>query len=205
MSDSIIKQIERKIKRFQKGKILFIADFSELGSDEAIRQSLQRLTKKNLIIRLSQGIYYFPKESKTLKSIIYPTAEQIARAIALRDKARIIPTGSYSLYKLGLTNQVPINVVYLTDGSARKIIVGNQKIIFKKTSPKNLAVNHTLSNLIIQGLKELGKNNIDNSVLDKLKEVIILSGEKDTVKNQMKNAPAWIKKIVLQIIKETER
>ena len=77
-----------------------------------------------------------------------PSAEQIAEAIKKRDQARIIPTGSYAQYKLGLTTQIPMNVVYLTDGSPRKIQIGNQKITFKKTTPKNLAVNHTLTSLI---------------------------------------------------------
>lgn len=201
MSVSIIKQIQQKIEGFPKGKVLFIKDFSEFGSDVAIRQSLQRITKTNLLIRLSQGIYYYPKQNDVL-GIIYPTAEQIAQAIAKRDKTRIIPTGSYALFKLGLSTQIPMNVVYLTDGSARKIIVGKQKIIFKKTSPKNLAINHKLSNLIIQGLKESGENNITESVKLKLKEIIIKSGEAKEVVNNIRNAPVWIQNIVFQIIKE---
>lgn len=157
MSISIKKQIHEKIESLPKGKVLFIKDFSEFGNDVAIRQSLQRITKTNLLIRLAQGVYYYPKQNDLL-GIIYPTAEQIAQAISKRDKTRIIPTGSYALYKLGLSTQIPMNVVYLTDGSARKIIIGKQKITLKKTSPKNLATNHKLSNLIIKGLKELGKN-----------------------------------------------
>jgi len=203
MLASVIKQIEQKIKRLSKGKILFITDFSELGTDVAIRQSLQRLTKKNLLIRLSQGIYYYPKQNDVL-GIICPTAEQIAQAIAKRDKARIIPTGSYALYKLSLSTQIPMNVVYLTDGSARKIVVGKQKITFKKISPKNLAVKHHLSNLIIQGLKELGENNISENEKSKLKEVIIKSGEHTEIKKYIRNTAVWTQKIVLQIIKEIE-
>jgi hypothetical protein len=63
-----------------------------------------------------------------------PTTEQIAEAIAKRDKARIIPTGAYALHMLGLSTQIPMNVVYLTDSSARKVKVGKQTIVFKKTS-----------------------------------------------------------------------
>lgn len=204
MTIPVIKQIEQKIKNLPKGKIFFIADFSELGSDVAIRQSLQRLTKMNLLIRLSQGLYYYPKKNKFAGGIVYPSADQIARAIAKRDKARIIPSGSYALYKLGLSTQIPMNVVYLTDGSARKIVVGKQRIAFKKTSPKKLATNHRLSNLIIQGLKELGENNITGTVKQKLKEIIIQSGEGDELRRYIKNASAWIREIVLPIIKETE-
>ena len=200
---SIAKQTERKIVQMPSGSIFFISDFMEIGNDITVRQALQRLTKKSLIIRLSQGIYYKPKQ-RSLLGVVYPTAEQIARAIAKRDKARIIPTGSYALFKLGLSTQIPMNLVFLTDGSARKIIVGKQKITFKKTSPRNLATTHKLTNLIIQGLKELGENNIDINVKQRLTEIIKRSKETEEVANNINSAAVWIKKIALQIIKEIE-
>ncbi len=201
MSIPAIKQIEQKIKHLKKGKILFIADFVEIASDVTVRQSLQRLTKSGLIIRLSHGIYYIPKQDKLL-GIIHPSIEKIAEAIAKRDKARIIPTGSYALYRLGLSTQVPMNIVYLTDGSPRKIQIGKQKINFKKTNPKNLAVKHQLSNLIIQALKEYKEDNISGDEIKRLKEIIIQSNESEIIKTNIRNAPVRVQKIVLQIIKE---
>lgn len=200
---SIAEQIEKKILKMPLGNIFFISDFMEIGNDITDRQALQRLTKRSLIIRLSKGIYYKPKQSSLL-GIVYPTAEQIAQAIAKRDEARIIPTGSYALYKLGLTTQIPMNVVFLTDGSARKIMVGKQKITFKKTNPRNLATTHKLTNLIVQGLKELGEINISINIKQRVTEIITRSKEAKEVKKNIKSAPVWIKKIALQIIKEIE-
>lgn len=198
---SINRKIEDKIKILPKGKILFITDFIQYGSDMAIRQALKRLTEKDIIVRLSSGIYYSPKTDKLL-GIIKPSTDQIAEAIAKRDKARIIPTGSYALYKLGLSTQIPMNAVYLTDGSARKIEIGKQKIIFKKTSPKNLAVKHNLSNLIIQGLKELKEENITIQIRSKLKVIIVSSNEQDKILNNIRYAPVRIQKVIHKIIKE---
>ena len=45
----------------------------------------------------------------------------------------------YRLNELGLWTQVPLNVVYLTNGAARKIKIVNHTITFKKTTPKYLA------------------------------------------------------------------
>ncbi len=199
MAETVIKKLTEKISKMPKGKIIFIKDFTSLGSDEVIRQSLKRLSEQKKIIRLAHGIYYRPKEDELL-GIIYPSTEQIAEAIAKRDKARIIPTGSFALYKLGLSTQIPLNVVFLTDGSPRKIEIGKQKITFKKTSPKNLAVNHRLSNLIIEGLRELGPGNITLTTKQKLKSIIEKSGEVELVKKKILYAPVWIQKIVLQII-----
>ncbi|MCF8226556.1 MAG: DUF6088 family protein [Bacteroidales bacterium] len=182
-----------------KGSIVFISDFSDYGSDTAIRQVLQRLTKSQFIIRLSQGIYYYPKTDNMI-GIVYPSAEQIAEAIKNRDHARIIPTGSYASYTLGLSTQLPMNVVYLTDGSPRKIQVGKQKITFRKTSPKNLAVKHNLTSLIIQGLKELGEENIEPHHLNEIKAIIEKSEEAEKVKENIKYAPVWVQKLVLKIL-----
>lgn len=202
MDEKIIKKVESKIGRLPGGKIVFIKDFTNLGNDDAIRQSLKRLADKNKIFRLSKGIYYIPKKDKKI-GILYPTAEQIAKAIAKRDKARIVPTGSFALYKLGLTSQIPMNVVFLTDGSPRKVTVGKQKILFKKTTPKNLSVNHPLSNLIIQSLRELGKENITNEVEKKLRKIISESGDADAIEENISYAPQWIRSEIKKLIADT--
>ena len=198
---SVQKEIKIKIHNSDKGKLFFISDFSGIGEYETIRKSLQRLTKQKLILRLSKGIYYYPKQDEIL-GIIYPSSEQIAKAIAKRDKARIIPTGSYALYLLGLSTQIPMNVVYLSDGSARKINIGKQTITFKKTNPKNFAINHKLSSLIIQALKTIGENNITENECLKIKQIIENSKEIEKITENIKFAPVWIQKIILQIIKK---
>ena len=186
-----------------KGSVIFIDDFLDKFEYETARKALQRLHNSDQIMRLSRGLYYKPKESELL-GVIKPSAEQIAEAIAKRDKARIIPTGSSAQYRLGLTTQIPMNVVYMTDGSPRKIQVGNQKITFKKTSPKNLAVKHTLTSLIIQGLKEIGEGNTDTDQLQQIQAIIEKSNESKKVKDNIKFAPIWIQKIVLNILKTIE-
>jgi hypothetical protein len=197
----ISKQIEQKIKTLPEGTLLFIDDFIEEYDYETARKILQRLTNDGQLRRLTRGIYYIPKKDNLL-GIIKPTAEQIAESIAKRDKARIIPTGSFALHKLGLTTQIPMNVVYLTDGSPRKIKVGNQKITFKKTSPKILAVKHHLSGLIIQGFKEIGERKVNASHLSQIKKIIIQSHELSQIKMNLRYAPVWIQKIVLKIIND---
>ncbi len=200
---SVLKEIENLIKSKVKGQLLFISDFTSIGDYDTVRKSLQRLIEKKLIIRLSKGIYYYPKTDNVLGTL-YPSTEQIGKAIAKRDKARIIPTGSYALYMLGLSAQVPMNIVYLTDGSARRIRIGNQSIVFKKTSPKNLSSEHPLSNLIIQGLKAKGKDSITENEIKKIKDIIIKSGGIEKIRIDMNNAPVWIQKINSQIIASIE-
>ncbi len=188
-----LKTIENKVSI---GDIFFIADFTELGNYEAVRKSLQRLTKDDSIKRIAKGIYFLPKKHERL-GIIYPHAEQIAKAIAKRDKARIIATGSTALNLLGLSTQIPMKVVFLTDGSARNIKVGNQTIQFKKTNPKNLSIEHRLTNLIIQALKAIGEKNVQQEQIDKIQMIINESDERKLIYQNLKNAPVWIQKTIL--------
>jgi predicted transcriptional regulator of viral defense system len=188
-----LKTIENKVSI---GDIFFIADFTELGNYEAVRKSLQRLTKDDSIKRISKGIYFLPKKHERL-GIIYPHAEQIAKAIAKRDKARIIATGSTALNLLGLSTQIPMKIVFLTDGSARNIKVGNQTIQFKKTNPKNLSIEHRLTNLIIQALKAIGEKNVQQEQIDKIQMITDESGERKLIYQNLKNAPVWIQKTIL--------
>jgi len=198
---TISNKIEAIIKQTEKGKLVFISDFSEFGNYDTVRKSLQRLVNKGLITRISKGIYYISKKDSILGPL-YPAAEEIGKAIAKRDKARIIPTGAYAQHLLGLSTQIPMNVVYLTDGSARKIKIGNQTIVFKKTSPKNLSFESQLSSLLIQALKSKKEINITETDKRRLKEVISKSNELEKIKKDIRIAPVWMRKIVLQILSE---
>lgn len=187
-----LKTIEQRI---EKGEIFFISDFTELGGYEAVRKAMQRLTIEEKIERLAKGVYFLPKKHERL-GMLYPHAEEIAKAIAKRDKARIIPTGSTALNMLGLSTQVPLKAVFLTDGSPRQITVGNQTIQFKKTNPKNLTIEHRLTNLIIQALKAIGEKNITQQQIEKIQKVVKDSGEQDVIYQHLKVAPQWMQKIL---------
>jgi predicted transcriptional regulator of viral defense system len=197
---SIHNQVETKIKSLKKGSILFIADFIEFGTAENVKKVLLRLEKKEVLIRLAHGIYLYPKKDKIL-GILFPSTEEIAVAIAKRDKARIISTGVQALQQLGLSTQVPMNVVYLTDGAPRKIKVGKRTITFKKTTPKNLTIKDKKLNIVIQGLKELGKNNIDENAKQKIKKVL-QQMTIESIKEDSVSAPTWIRNTILELINE---
>ena len=194
MTKSIQTRIENKIKSMKRGSVLFPSNFDDIGNVEVVKKSLLRLENKKFLVRLAHGIYLYPKQDKLL-GVLYPTIEKIAIAIAERDKARIIPTGTTALNKLGLSTQIPMNIVFLTDGAPRSILVGKRIIKLKRTSPKNLAVKGEITSLIIQALKEIGKDNVTAGQLEKIK--IHLEKEKqEIIANDAKLAPVWISKIM---------
>lgn len=191
---SIEEKVIKQIKALPKGELLLPVDFRDLGSSEAIRLSLFRLEKEGFIVRVAQGIYVRPKESKLIGKIT-PSAEEVAEAIAKRDRMRTVPTGSYALNALGLSTQVPMNIVLLTDGSPREIRVGKRTIKFKKTTPKNLLAKGKISRLVIQALKEIGNGKVTEDEEQKVLALLRMEDEKD-MKHDISLAPVWIQKIM---------
>lgn len=168
-----------------------------MGTSDTIRQTLQRLTKNGVIIRVAQGVYCYPEiEEKLGLGIIYPSYDQIAEALAPRDHARIVPTGEYALNALGLSTQVPMNYVFLTDGQSRKVCIsGNKGIQFKNTAPKNLAFKNHLAMLVNSALKSIKKENV---TMGQICQIIFLlqKEEKESVLSDLKLMPVWVRKIV---------
>lgn len=192
-------KIAEVLKSFSKGSVVFVDDFLDYGNPESVKKSLLRLKEKEILVRLAHGIYLYPKIDKEL-GFLFPSTEDIAIAIARRDKAKIVATGVHALNKLGLSTQVPMKVVYLTDGAARSIKVGKRTITFKNTSPKNLLAKGEISSLVIQALKTIGQSKVDNEIISKIQT--LLKKEKiENIMNDAKLAPAWINKILKQTIK----
>lgn len=194
---SVKSQIENKVLKSSRGEIFFAEDFVRYGSAENIRLTLFRMEKDGLLNRLSQGIYLKPKKDPLLGNL-YPSIEEIAVAIAKRDKARIAPTGVMALYVLGITTQVPLKAVYLTDGSQREIKIGNRTIKFKRTAPKSFAIKDELLHLIVQALKETGQQEITVSFLERIQSSV-LKVDEQIIKTQLKYAPVWIQKAIHQL------
>ena len=191
-------RIAETLKNYPKGSVLFVNDFLDYGYPDSVKKALLRLKEKEILIRMAHGIYLYPKVDKEL-GVLFPSTEEIATAIARRDKARIVPTGVQALNKLGLSTQVPMKVVYLTDGAARTVKVGKRTITFKKTSPKNLSVKGEISGLAIQALKTIGQNKVDEKTIEKI-QAILKNEKRDNIINDAKLSPAWINKILMQII-----
>jgi hypothetical protein len=198
---SVYNQIENRIQSYKRGVILFPDDFADLGSSEAVRIALMRLCRAGVIIRVAHGIYCFPKlDTKWGNYIIQPSVDDIAKAVAKRDKVRIIPTGAYVLNILGLSTQVPANVVFVTDGSARRISIGKGKgILFKHTSEmRTLAFKSEMMMLLITAIREIGEGNITSEqieILKKHKQTI----SQDEFNTDIQLAPVWVRKILIAL------
>ena len=198
MSETTEYQILSKIKKANRGSIFFIENFLAKNNAEAVRKSLERLVKSGELQRVATGIYVRPEKDPVL-GYVSPSIETIIRAIAKRDKARIVPTGIYALNRLGLTSQVPMNISYLTDGSARKVQIGKRTIVFKRTSPKNLATQGEISTLAIQALRSIGKDKVSAEEIEKITQLLKKENSMH-LQHDIRLAPEWVRQILRQAL-----
>jgi len=203
MENSISDKIRRRVNKGKFGKVFFAKDFSDIGSDELINKVLFRLERNKTLIRLAHGIYLYPFVDKTL-GVMLPAPETIAKAIAKRDKARILPTGNHAMNLLGLSTQVPMNVAYVTDGSPRQVNIGKRKITFKKASPRNFAYKGKIIPLAVAALKTIGKDNVNSEYIIRLEQILTQSEDKQILLSDLNHAPTWIKKILIPLIGKNE-
>jgi hypothetical protein len=192
-------KILRRIRGCGRGSIVFHQDYSALASPSAVKSAFHRIYIGGMLIKLAHGIYYYPKEEQTYGlGVVYPSIEEIAYAIAKRDKAKIVPMGAYALNKLGLSTQVPMNVVFLTNGTPRHIKIGDGRgIVFKHSSSgKNFAYKSELMMLVVTAMRALGEAHITDEEIDKLKSNLIHVPKKD-FDHDIKLAPAWVRKILI--------
>ena len=130
MSNVLTKQIRERIELQGENTLYMVRDFADLNNDGLVTRALSRLEKEGMLVRISQGIYLYPMRNRF--GILKPSIDDIAVAIAQKDKAGIIPSGLTALNKLALSTQVTMNAVYLTDATAREIKIGNRTIVLKQ-------------------------------------------------------------------------
>ena len=205
-SQSVEALIVTKIARVRKSRgvqLVGATDFSAQGSRRAVDVTLHRLARAGILRRLDRGLYYVPRSHPVLGEI-RPTPETVARAYAARQHCRIQPSGAHAANLLGLSEQVPLKLVYLTNGASRRIKVGRQEILLKRTTPKIMATAGRMSGVVIQALRYLGRRNVDDETVLALRRRLSPADRRQMLKDAPL-APAWIAEVMRRIAAEQDR
>lgn len=187
---SIDSQIRSRIYGKGRGWVFTPKHFQDLGSSSAIDSCLRRFKAAGSIRQLTRGLYDYPAQDPVL-GVIAPSADAIARALVARDAIRIQPSGAYAANVLGLSDQVPSRIVFLTDGPARKVRIGKREILLQHTTPRNMATAGRRSGTLIQALRHIGKDQVDDQVIAILRRQIP-DADGPALRKDLSHAPAWI-------------
>lgn len=201
MSETVTKNVKNRIIKHGRGWCFTPKHFLDLDSDTGVRSALSRLQKDNFIRRLAQGIYDYPRQHKIL-GLLPPKAEDVATAIAEKNGIHFQPSGAYAANLIGLSEQVPGRIVFLTNGPSKKIKIGKQEIIFRTTTEKNMYPAGTKVGLVIQAFRNLGKNNIDDVIRARTRAFLQGVSRNEFIK-YLKYAPQWVRDDIFSIMEIT--
>jgi len=190
-------KILKRIRGHGKGWVFTPNHFDDLGSRDAIASALKRHKQAGYIRQLAHGLYDYPKKDPQL-GVLEPSIDDIVSVLAGRDIIQLQPTGAYAANLLGLSTQVPMKIIYLTDGLSKTVTVGKRQIIFKRTTPRNMIIAGRISGLVTQALKYLGKDHVDHSMIAGLKDRLDGSAREQLLKDT-RYVPAWIAKVFREL------
>ncbi|MBO6250663.1 MAG: hypothetical protein J6N71_04875 [Muribaculaceae bacterium] len=197
----VVDSIKSSINEAKDGSLFFNSDFSQFD-DQYVNKVLADLVRQKALVRLARGIYMKPEQTRF--GLVFPSVDTIVNAIARRDNADVLPCGEAVLNMLGFSTQVPMNYVYVTSGTARKITVGGRKITLKRVAPKNFAVKGTYTRLIVQAMKSIGQEHFGKEDAAHLLQLLRHHPEPDTIVQDLTVMPQWIKQEFVKLLKMIE-
>lgn len=202
-SQSIDKHILSRIYGKGRGCVFTPADFLDLGTRSAVDKVLSRNAKTGSIRKLARGLYDYPRSDPRL-GVLSPSTDDIAKALRARDSTRLQPSGGHAANLLGLSDQVPVRVVYLTDGPARQVQLGKRRIVLKRTTPRNMVVAGTASGLVIQALRWIGQRHVDEQKVVSTLRRRLSDTDRQQLLKDLRYAPAWIAEIMRKVAGQAE-
>ncbi len=194
---SIDMKILSRIYGGGRGRVFTPNDFADLGSQDAVHQALSRHARAGTIRKLARGLYDYPRQHPKL-GLVPPSDEHIAKALNGRHSTRIQLSGAHAANMLGLSTQVPMRTVFLTDGDSRKVQLGRRQIVLKKTTPRQMATAGRASGLVIQALRWLGAAHVDDKTIAALKRRLG-PDEKKQLLADVRHAPGWVAEVMRQV------
>jgi hypothetical protein len=198
MTNTIVTNVKNRIIKHGRGWCFTPKHFLDMDSDTGVRSALSRLQKDKFIRRLAQGIYDYPREHQML-GVLPPKAEDVAKAIAEKNGIHFQPSGAYAANLIGLSEQVPGRIVFLTNGPSKKIKIGKQEILFRTTTEKNMYPAGTKVGLVIQAFRNLSKDSIDDIVRARTRKFLAGTSRNEFIK-YLRYAPQWIREHIFSIM-----
>lgn len=203
MRNTKSNKIIARIYGYGRGSAFTPKDFLDIASHETVRKNLSRLVSDGKIRRLMRGVYDYPAFSAMFNAPSAPDPDALARAIARANGWTIHPTGETALNLLGLSTQVPAQWTYFSNGQTKSYKWQGGSLRFKHRTGKEAANLSRKTELVVQSLKTLGNQQVNNSVINQIKSILTVKERKRALK-ESKYAASWIYEVIKRIAVEDE-
>jgi len=195
-----LNQIRGNIEKAENGSVFVSTDFTDITDKKTVNMGLIRLADEGLIKKILFGVYYKPEYNELLGETVAPSPNKVAHALARNFGWTIVPCGDTALNLLGLSTQVPSQWVYVSDGAYKEYSFDNTVIKFKRTTNKEISKLSYKTALTIQALKALGKDNVSEQIICRLKKALC-EEDKEKMLTEAKSATSWVYEYIKVICK----
>ena len=199
--EKYLETIKGRIAKAKVGSVFVLSDFSDIAETDAVRKAITRIENEKIVLRIMRGVYYKPEYNALLGEAVAPSPNAVAHALARNFGWTIVPCGDTALNLLSISTQVPSQWVYVSDGAYKEYSFGNTVIKFKHTTNKEISKVSYKTALTIQALKALGKENVTDAVIARLKKVLT-PDERKRMFAEAKSATAWVYEYIRLIAKD---
>ena len=201
MENGIYTEIKKRIELAEPGTVFLTSDFTDIATTTTVRKCLGRQVEKHNIRRVIAGVYEKPVYSKLLKEYIPVNPDAVAYAIARSFHWTIAPCGDVALNKLGLSTQVPVVWSYISDGPYRKFSWDNITLSYKHRANREISFMSEITTLVVEALKTLGKERIDDDVIVSLRNRLPEEEKKKMLK-EATGVSEWIYTVIRKVCAE---
>ena len=159
---SLPRQIEDYAATLPEGAPLCPSALLHLGTRAAVDQALSRLARRGRLMRICQGVYMRPIETRFGKCA--PAIEKVIASLSELWGEVILPCGGGAANVLGLTTQVPVRMVYVTSGPDRRLWFGARQVVLRHAPRWQLVAPNRLAGKIVRALAWLGPLEVEDGL-----------------------------------------
>jgi len=194
--------LANRIRRKGIGWTFTPSDFFDLGTPHAVGMALLRLARAGTIRRLGRGLYDKPKRHSKL-GLLHARPEAILAAVSRRELVVFHEHEAYAANRLGLTEQVPARLIYLTPGRSHTVKAGAVTIELHHRAPRKLVGLHRMSATVFAALRNIGKPNITTARISHLRKVL-RPRDRTQLLRDLSHAPVWMHPFIRYIADDGE-
>lgn len=199
-SETLIGKMRQRIVLHPEGSAFVASDFTDLMDYETAKKSLLRLEQSGAIRRVLRGVYDRPRYSEFLQEYAAPKPAAIASALARNYSWTIAPCGDTALNQLGLSTQVTANWSYVSSGPYKSYSFDHVELEFLHRADKDMAGKSVKTIMVVQALKTLGEEKIDQTIIDRLARQLTVA-EKEALLKEGQRTISWIYSVIKRICK----
>ena len=156
---SLPRQVMNQAAESPEGALLCPNALLHLGSRAAVDQALSRLARSGQLMRICQGIYARPIQTRFGPRP--PAVEKVIASLSALWGETIVPCGGTAANSLGLTTQTPVKSVYLTSGPNRKLRLGELTVTLRHAPRWQLAAPYRPAGEALRALSWLGPDEVE--------------------------------------------